>query len=119
MRQYLRLLLVFTLLVFSVHSNATDIQLSWVLPELREDGSQIESIDKFYIYQTSDNGTTQVIEVLGASTRHILLGVQTGAHTFQISTVENGLEGASSDPVTVNVTASKPVKIMLTVELIN
>ena len=43
------------LLLFPVIANATDILLTWNLPELREDGSKIEQIDRFNLYTTRDN----------------------------------------------------------------
>ena len=113
-------MLKFLLLMFvSVSVFATDIQLTWDLPELRNDGSKIETIDKFNLYQTTNNGSQVLIEVQADTTSLTLSDVSQGSHTFQISTVEAGLEGNLSDPITVNVTTSKPVKIVLTVEIIN
>ena len=99
---------------------ATDILLTWNLPTEREDGSQIQKIDRFNLYQTVNNVLQSTIEISGDSTSFQIPEVETGSHTFQISTVEFGQEGAKSDPVSVNVTEkiiSKAGKIVLTIQV--
>lgn len=110
--------LVFLGLILASSAFATDILLTWEKPEVREDGSKIEQIDRFNLYHSVDNVFQDVIEVSGDAISFQLPEVKTGNHTFQISTVEYGLEGSPSDPVTVSVNQSKPVKILLTVELV-
>ena len=107
------------LMLLSFTVSATDIQLTWTQPELREDGSQIENIDRFNLYTTVNNGSQNVYEVAATLSSYTVYNVEKGTHTFQISTVEAGRESELSGPISVNVSPSKPVKIMLTVELIN
>ena len=109
------------LMMLSFAVSATDIQLTWDLPTEREDGSEIASIDRFNLYQTFNNGGSVIIEVDPASTSYQILDVETGNYAFQISTVEAGQEGALSDPISVNVLpvlTSKPIKMILSIELI-
>ena len=110
--------LVFLGLILAFNASATDILLTWDKPEEREDGSPIKQIDRFNLYHFVDNVFQGVIEIPADDTRLQIPDVKTGNHTFQISTVEYGAEGAPSDPVTVTVSQSKPVKILLTVELV-
>jgi hypothetical protein len=124
--------ILFLMLLTSV-VNATDILLTWETPAEREDGSQIETIDRFNLYTTIDNVLQSVIEVSGDSTSFQLPQVKAGNHTFQISTVERHIghldadgnvltiEGALSDPVSVNIAdeiIAKPAKFILTIQAI-
>ena len=116
-----KLYLFILLMAVSSFSIAADIQLSWSIPTGREDGSQIEGIDRFNLYQTFNNGGQIVYEVDATSNSFKIPDVQTGNYTFQISTVEAGLEGALSDPISLNVlplVISKPIKLILSIELI-
>ena len=81
--------ILFLMLLTSV-VNATDILLSWGLPTEREDGSQIETIDRFNIYSTVNNVLQDTIEVPAGATSFQLPEVAPGNYTFQISTVELG-----------------------------
>lgn len=110
--------LLLALLVLSSITAATDIQLTWSTPELREDGSAIQEIEKFNLYYTVNNVLQDVIEIDALSNTHTLQNIEIGTHTLQISTVESGLEGDLSDPLTLSTSNSKAVKILLTVELI-
>jgi len=92
------------------------IQLTWSAAELREDGSSIEAIEKYNIYQTHGSILLPVIEVLGSATSYLAFNVELGSHAFQISTVEAGQEGEKSDPLTVTInaaTVSPPQKITI------
>ena len=118
------------LMLFSVHLLADEILLTWTLPEIRDNGSQIEIIDRFNIYQTVNNSSPIIFEVGAALSSFQIPDVSEGNHTFQISTVERytnsvgenyEVESELSDPITINVlpvVISKPIKMMLTVELI-
>ena len=109
------------ILFFPVLANATDILLTWNLPELREDGSQIEQIDRFNLYTTRDNVLQSTIEVPAGATSFQLPEVAPGNYTFQISTVESGQEGAKSDPISININdkiIAKAGKILLTIQVI-
>ena len=114
------------LMMFSAQLLAATIELTWDLPEFREDGTAIETIDRFNIYQTSDDGSQNVYEVGSTSTSYQIFNVEEGAYSFQISTLEAGQEGEKSDPLPVIVsppTVSPPQKITisgnnLTIEVI-
>ena len=112
------------LMMLSFAVSAADIQLTWDTPTEREDGSKIESIDRFNIYHTIDGSSTNIIEVDAAFLEYKILDAKEGAHAFQISVVELGREGIKSDVVPVMVfgkiviTISKPGKMALTVSVI-
>jgi len=112
--------ILFLMLLTSV-VNATDILLTWDIPTEREDGSKIEQIDRFNLYQTVGNVLQGVVEIPAGATSFQLSEVKTGIHTFAISTVEFGQEGALSDPISVNVNQkiiSKVGKIVFTIQVI-
>lgn len=106
-------------MLFALSVNATDIQLTWEKPTEREDGSQIQTIDRYNLYHTVDNVLQSTLEVPADLLSFTIYEVETGVHTFQISTVEDGLEGEQSGPVTVNLLKSAPVRIELTVRVID
>ena len=110
--------LLLALLVFSTVSLAADIQLTWDIPTEREDGSTIQEIEKFNLYYTFNNALQDVIEIDALSNSYTIQDIETGTHTLQISTVEAGLEGELSDPLTLSTSNSKAVKILLTIELV-
>ena len=107
------------LLLFSLNAFATDILLSWEAPTQYEDGSALTQIDRFNIYYTVDNVLQDTIEVPATDTSYTLADVAKGAYVFQISTVSNGSEGEVSTPAVVNVDDKKPIKIELTVRVID
>ena len=116
-----QLLTAFILFGFVNGAYADDILLTWTAPTEREDGSQIESIDRFNLYTTIDNVVQDVVEVPADATDFQLSEVAAGNYTFQISTIESGIEGDLSTPATVSVDElqqSKPVRIELTVRVI-
>lgn len=106
------------LTMFSVSAFATDISLTWEAPTQYEDGSTLNSIDRYNIYYTIDNVVQDVIEVPAANTDYTLVDVAKGTHVFQISTVTNGTESNPSNPATVNIDDKKAMKIELTVRVI-
>jgi len=114
----MKILSAFVLCFFVSGAYATDILLTWDLPTEREDGTAIEQIDRFNLYTTIDNVLQDVNEIPGNATSFQLSEVKAGNYTFQISTVEDGLEGALSDPITVNVDQAKPVKIKLIIQVV-
>jgi hypothetical protein len=112
--------ILFFMLLTSIAS-ATDILLTWDLPTEREDGSKIESIDRFNLYQTIGNVLQGVVEIPAGATSFQLSEVETGIHTFAISIVELGQEGALSNPISVNVTdkvIAKAGKMILTIQVV-
>lgn len=110
--------LLLALLVLSSITAATDIQLTWSTPELREDGSAIQEIEKFNLYYTVNNVLQDTIQIDALSNTYTIQDIENGTHILQISTVESGLEGELSDPVTLSTSNSKPVKILLTIEIL-
>ena len=117
----MKYLIALALLIVSVCASATDILLSWEIPTEREDGSQIQQIDRFNLYTTINNVLQSVIEVPANDTSFQLPQVTPGTYTFQISTVELGQEGALSSPASVNITdkiIAKAGKIILTIQTI-
>jgi hypothetical protein len=124
--------ILFLMLLTSI-ANATDILLTWETPTERKDGSAIETIDRFNLYTTIDNVLQSAIEVSATATSFQLPEVEAGTYTFQISTVERHIghldadgnvltiEGALSDPVSVNIAdeiIAKPAKFILTIQAI-
>lgn len=97
---------------------ATDIQLTWEMPTQYENGQALSQIDGYRIYYAIDNAAQADIEIPADSTDYLLVDVPAGSHTFQISTLVNGVESEPSDPVNVDVPDSKPVKIELTVRVV-
>ena len=91
------------LMLLSVSISAQTIKLTWDTPTEREDGSAIETIDRFNIYQTFNNSSTITIEVDSNLSSYEVLDAETGSYTFQISTVELGQEGQKSDPITATI----------------
>ena len=126
-----RVLLVFAILVFSSITSAADILLTWTKPELRDNGSQIETLDRFNIYQTINNSSQVPIEVDPTLSSLQIPAISEGTYTFQISTVERytnsagenyEVESELSDPISINVlpvVISKPIKMILSIELID
>jgi len=94
---------------------AADIQLMWNTPTIREDGSTIQAIDEYRLYETINNAVIPVLSIPASATDYSFTNVINGVHTFQISTVEAGQEGTLSDPVSVNVELSAPAKMNITV----
>ena len=83
----------------SVDTQPRSIELTWDLPELREDGSKIEKIDRFNIYIYFNDVLQNTIEVAGDVISYQLSEVETGNYSFQISTVEDGQEGKLSPKI--------------------
>jgi hypothetical protein len=114
-----RILSAFLLFGFAGGAYATDIQLTWTAPEVREDGTAIDQIDRFNLYYTVNNIVQEPVQIEASSTSYTLPDVSQGNYTLQISTTEAGLEGERSEPVHVAVSNSKPVKIELTVRVVD
>ena len=110
--------LLLALLAFSTVSLAADIQLTWDIPTEREDGSTIQEIERYNLYYTVNNVLQDVIEIDASANTYTIQDIEIGTHILQISTVESGLEGELSAPVTLSTSNSKPVKILLTIEIV-
>ena len=94
-----------------------DILLTWDAATEREDGSRIENLDGYRLYYSVNNGEPQVIPIEPDKTEHLIIDVSPGIHSFQISSVEDDLEGAPSRNVSVPIDRSKPKAIMFNVEI--
>lgn len=81
----------------------TSIAVSWGTPTRREDGTALETIDRFNIYYDFDGVLQDVIEVEAVSLMYTLADVQAGRYSFRVSAVSDGVEGKKSDAVTVQV----------------
>lgn len=106
------------LLLFSTISTAADIQLTWSTPNEREDGTAIQEIQNYNLYYTLNNVLQDTISIDESDNSYTIQNIEEGTHTFQISAVEFDNEGDLSTPITVSTSTSKPVKILLTVELV-
>ena len=107
------------LMMLSVAVSAAD-QLTWNEAELREDGSAIETIEKYNIYHWYENILQTVIEVPGDSTSYDDPDGRVGIHVYEISTVEDGQEGKRSYPISYYIKPdSAPIKILLTLEQVD
>ena len=104
------------LMMLSFSAMAFD-QLTWTKAELREDGSQIEAIEKYNLYHWYENILQPVIEVDGAAVVYSDTDQRVGIHVYEIATVEAGQEGERADPVSYYVKPDvPPIKILLTLE---
>ena len=120
-----KLLLGFGILVFSAQLLARSIELTWVTPEVREDGTAIQSIDRFNIYHSIDNVIQDSVEVPATDISYTISEAQEGVHTFQVSTVEAEQEGEKSPAISalilapIEIVISKPAYPTLTVRVID
>lgn len=112
-----RLLSAFVLWGFASGSYASDILLTWVTPELREDGSAITTIDRYDIHHTVNNVVQDTITAEADATEYTLVNAAQGTHTFLIRAVESGLEGQYSDPATAAILQAQIGPITLTIEV--
>lgn len=108
-------LIAFVIMFFSCSTYAGDIEISWTKPEVREDGSEIETIDKFNLYHSIDNVSQSVIEVDSTLSEYTVSEAATGIHSFQISAVEAGNEGQLSGSISVSIETSSPAKMQIEV----
>jgi hypothetical protein len=97
---------------------ATDIQLTWTAPTQYENGASISEIDAYNLYYSIDNVQQAPVSIDGLDSGYLLRDVVEGSYTFQISTVAGETESDLSNPVNVDVIKSKPVKIEITVQVI-
>jgi hypothetical protein len=74
-----RLLTAFALFGFVNGAYATDIQLTWDKPEFREDGSALDTIDRYNIYYSINNVVQDTIEVEADALDYTLVDVASGS----------------------------------------
>lgn len=113
-------LLGLALLAFSSVTLATDIQLTWLTPELREDGTNIQEIEKYNLYHSVNNVLQDVIEISSSDTSFDALNLLPGNHSYQITAIESGIESDKSNSVSKyapDKDPSKTIQILLTIEV--
>jgi hypothetical protein len=92
------------------------IELTWDHAEFREDGTAIEERERYNLYHYYENILQDTITIDPNSTKYLAFDVGIGRHAYQISTVEDGVEGRRSDPIFVSISAvavSPPGKITI------
>jgi len=109
----------FLLFGFANGAYATDILLSWTAPTAYENGATISEITSYNLHYSIDNVVQESISIDGLETDYTLANVEEGSYTFQISTIASGMESELSDPINIDVLKSKPVKIELTVRVVD
>lgn len=80
-------------------SDLETIDFTWIAPTLRENGAAIVSIESYKLYR----GDALIAIIGGNLTTYRLEKVRKGTYSFQISTVEDGVEGAKSVPYNITV----------------
>lgn len=113
------LLAAFALFGFAKGAYATDIQLIWEAPDQYEDGTPLTAIGGYTLYYTLDNVVQTPIQVEASRTDHTLVDVAAGSYTFQVATSSGGSESERSEPVSVTIDDKKPIKIELTVRVVD
>ena len=102
----IRALLITALLLICNVASATDILLTWDAATKRVDQSLITGQKEYRIYQSVDKVAKQPVTLPGTVLSHTILDVVPGTYVFQISTVEDGYEGAKSVPCAKTVNAA-------------
>lgn len=115
----MRYFFLFLFLLASNFVNAADIVLSWTPPTERTDGSEITQIDGYTIYYSIDNVVQEPITVEATSNNYTLVNVAKGTYTFQVTSTADGIEAERSEPIFVTLTDKQPIKIELTVRVID
>lgn len=100
-------LMLFAVNVFAAPPSECDgvtcIELTWSTPTEREDGSLIEVIDRYDINFSIEGVDQPIIPVDSVNNSYYLIDVSPDDYVFKIRTVENGLVGRYSSPVSTNV----------------
>ena len=102
------------MLSFSVLS---ETQINWIAGELREDGSQIEAVEKYYLYHFYGSDLPDIIEISADSTSYLHNDSRVGIHIYEVSMLEGGQEGRRSYPIPIyTYPAARPTRLTLTLE---
>lgn len=92
-------------------------QLAWEKPEVREDGSKIEAVEKYILYHWYEGVLQPIIEIDSDSLTYSDPDRRIGAHVYEIATSEAGRVGRKSDPVSYCMQPeSTAIKLLLTLE---
>jgi len=94
------------------------VRLSWVAPTEREDGTAINSINRFDIHHTANNVFQGVIQSEATSTEYYLVDVAPGNHTLTIRAVEGEVLGQMSAPASVAILQAQIGPITLTIQVL-
>ena len=108
-----KLLLAFGLLVFSTVSTAKCIKIDWTNSGERADGTLIQTVEKINIYYTLNGLLLPTIPIDGAAITYTTCSIQTGSHIFQLTTVEDGLEGEKSEFLSIDWNGNSPPSKMV------
>lgn len=94
------------------------LKLTWTAPEVREDGTTIESISRYDIHHTANNLFQGVYEVAAPSNEYYLVDVATGNHTLTIRAVEGDILGVMSSPATATILQAQIGPMVLTIQVL-
>ena len=109
---------IILLMLLSSFLSAAEIDISWSETTQREDGSAVIAPISYRLYHVIDNTEQPTIELSAGTVSHNITNAITGLHTFQISAVENGLEGGKSAPASKQVNGSRPGRVVITIDCI-
>lgn len=90
-------------LLLSAHALAHDITYTWTHATTRTDGTAITGA-RSYVLNVSKGGVT-VANVTATGTTHTVTGLSSGEYVARIATVEAGMTGPYSVPVTTIIPA--------------
>ena len=73
---------------------APPVTLAWDAPTTREDGSTLNGLNGFKLYQGSSTGQYTISQRLGTQASHTLSGLERGSHFFAVAAID--LDGRES-----------------------
>lgn len=122
-RLILAALLLFSSAVFAEIPAECDgsikcLKLTWTAPEVREDGTTIESISRYDIHHTANNLFQGVYEVAAPSNEYYVVDVAPGNHTLTIRAVEGDVLGVMSSPATATILRAQIGPMTLTIQVL-
>lgn len=94
------------------------IQLTWVEPTEREDGTTIDSLDRYDIHHTANNVFQGIYQISAPSTEYYLVDVAQGNHTLTIRAVEGDVLGVMSSPASAAILQAQIGPIILTIKVL-
>lgn len=98
-----RFAIVVLLGLISGIANAADINYTWNHATTRLDGAPITGARSYVL--TVTKGTATVATATSTGTSYTVTGLTSGDYVARIATVEAGLTGPQSAPITVNIPA--------------
>lgn len=94
------------------------IKLTWETPTERQDGTAIESLDRYDIHHTANNVFQGVYAIAAPSNEHYLVDVAAGNHTLTIRAVEGEVLGVMSSPATATILQAQIGPMTLTIQVL-